>query len=80
MLSREGGHRPPQGLQAFTWMRMPDEAAMDDLWTATFLHPSSRHLALMRTLRTAARATAPLLLFEEWTAAKLNPPTKGVLQ
>ena len=61
VLSRESGHRPPQGLQAFTWMRMPDEAAMDGLWTATFLHPSSRHLALMRTLRTAARAAAPLL-------------------
>jgi uncharacterized protein with gpF-like domain len=26
------------------------------------------------------RATAPLLRFEEWTAAKLNPPAKGVLQ
>jgi hypothetical protein len=51
----------PQGLQGFTWMRMPDEAAMDGLWMATFLHPSSRHLALMRTLRTAARIAAPLL-------------------
>lgn len=26
------------------------------------------------------RAAAPLLRFEEWTAAKLNPPPKGVLQ
>lgn len=51
----------PQGLQGFTWMSIPDEAVLNGLWTATFLHPSSRHLALMRTLRTAARVAAPLL-------------------
>ena len=51
----------PEGLQGFTWMRMPDEEAIDGLWTPTFLHPSSRHLTLMRKLRTAARVAAPLL-------------------
>ena len=62
-LSRGGTvlREPDQGPQGFTWMRVPDEAAMDGLWTATFLHPPSRHLALMRTLRTVARVAAPLL-------------------
>ena len=62
-LSRGGTvlREPDQGPQGFTWMRVPDEAAMNGLWTATFLHPPSRHLALMRTLRTVARVAAPLL-------------------
>ena len=62
-LSRGGTvlREPDQGPQGFTWMRVPDEAAMNGLWTATFLHPSSRHLALMHTLRTVARVAAPLL-------------------
>ena len=62
-------------LQGFTWMRMPSEGAMDGLWTATFLHPSARHLALMRKLLTASRVAAPLLSLHKEAIEKSYAPS-----
>ena len=40
------------------WICM-DEDALDDVWPS--FYPTTRHLALMRKLRAAARIVAPLL-------------------
>ena len=77
-----GGHTLPTphgetnaALHGFSWMIMPDEAAMHGLWTATFLHPSARHLALMRKLQLASRVAAPFLQLHKESLEKLYAPS-----